>query len=159
MTDREPWKILFRYWRARHLDGRPPARADIDPPTEIPRLAANLMLVEKPENGDYRYRLAGTAIEERARTSLTGRPIGVSAITPTVQAQWRAAFDAVRATPEPKLFVSRISGASIAKFITLMLPLVDGEGRVEMILVGCFFDGQVQPGTKVEGIIPIDIEL
>jgi len=153
----EQWEKLHRYWQSKHIGDRPPARQDIDPPIEIPSLVANLMLLEKTESGDYRYRLAGTAVESRAGVSLTGQRIGVSPITSTLVAQWRAGLDAVWEGCAPKLFVARFAAGVPVNYITLMLPLAAETGMTEQILIGCFFEGYLQPGLKVEGMIPLEI--
>ena len=58
------WQDLYSYWQSKHVDGRPPSRRDIDPPTEIPPLAASLMLIEVIPDG-YHYRLGGSTLRER----------------------------------------------------------------------------------------------
>src|SRR5580693_6483338 len=73
----EPWQELLAYWRGKHVDGRPPARRDIDPVIDIPKLVANLMLADVLEGG-YRYRLGGSAIVARHNQELTGRMAGNS---------------------------------------------------------------------------------
>jgi hypothetical protein len=40
------WEDPYSHWQSKHADGRPPARRDVDPPTEIPHLAANPMLFD-----------------------------------------------------------------------------------------------------------------
>ena len=46
MAEQEAWKQLYDYWLSKHVRGRPPTRQEIDPPVEVPRLIANMMLVE-----------------------------------------------------------------------------------------------------------------
>ena len=58
---KEPWRQLYRYWQSKHVEGRPPSRADIDPITEIPRLVANLMLIDSVGD-DFIYRFVGTEV-------------------------------------------------------------------------------------------------
>ena len=60
------------YWRARAV-GRPrPSRADIDP-VEIPKLLPDVMLVERLDDGRYRYRLIGTENARAQGINATGR--------------------------------------------------------------------------------------
>ena len=40
------WRELYSYWRGRHIEGRPPRRADIDPPIDIPKLLPNLIIFD-----------------------------------------------------------------------------------------------------------------
>ncbi len=49
-----------------------PSRADIDP-TEIPKLLPDVMLVERHDNGRYRYRLIGTENTRAHGVNATGR--------------------------------------------------------------------------------------
>jgi hypothetical protein len=62
----------FLYWR-RKAAGRPmPSRSDIDP-TEISKLLPDVMLVERLDNGRYRYRLIGTENASAHGLNATGR--------------------------------------------------------------------------------------
>jgi hypothetical protein len=75
----------FQYWRSLRDQGLP-NRHDIDP-IEIPELLANVMLLDAVEGGaDFRYRLAGTAVEHNFGASIKG--VSLSAIVqtfPTIQ--------------------------------------------------------------------------
>ena len=155
----EPWRQLYRYWLSKHVGSRPPARSEIDPPIEIPTLVANLVLLAKADDGQYLYRLVGTAVEERAGMGLTGRRIGASSIPSTLMKDWLAGLDEVSTTQKPRLYVSRLPEGVIAKYVTLLLPLVHPDGRTDQILVGSFYDGFVAPGTRAEGMTPIEIDL
>ena len=67
---------LVRYWRGKQVDGRLPARNDIDP-LELRALMGQLFLVDV--SGDpsaWRYSLIGTNIAERAGADGTGKSIG-----------------------------------------------------------------------------------
>lgn len=155
----QPWERLYRYWLSRHVDGRPPARADIDPPVDIPQLAKNLMLLKKTEDGDFYYRLAGTEIEERALMSLTGKKIGVSKITSEVERNWRAGLNATTDEAAPRLYIARLPAGTSAEYVTLMLPLVHPDGTPDQVLVGCFFDGALRSDIQVEGMIALPIDI
>jgi hypothetical protein len=158
MADEERWKELYRYWLSRHVDGKPPSRGDIDPLPDIPRLVPNLMLLEI-EGADYRYRVAGTEIEARADMYLTGRLIGLPETASEMVADWRRALDLTRDDQRPRLYFTRLPDNIIAKYVTLIVPLVDRQGRTEMILVGTFFDQYVTPGTRTLGMEPVEITL
>ena len=158
MADEERWKSLYRYWLSKHVAGRPPSRPDIDPLVDLPRLAANLMLLAV-EGDDYRYRVAGTEVEARAKMSLTGRLIGLPGTHPQVVADWRRALDLARDDHGAHLYYSRMPKNVVAKYVTLVLPLVDRDGRSEMILVGAFYDQYVEPGTRVLGMVPVELVL
>jgi len=158
MAEEERWKELYRYWLSKHVDGRPPSRWDIDPLPDIPRLVSNLMLLAV-EGDDYRYRVAGTDIEARAGRGLSGLLIGMPETLPQVLADWRRALDRSRDDQRAHLYYSRLPDHIVAKYVTLVLPLIDREGRTEMILVGSFYDQYVEPGTRVLGMVPVEITL
>lgn len=62
---------LYDYWLNRR-DGRPvPLRQSIDP-VAIPKLLPHLILVERAEGGDLRYRLVGTRIVDAHGVDYTG---------------------------------------------------------------------------------------
>src|SRR5208283_4153984 len=65
------WRDLYAYWRDHHVDGRPPTRAEIAPPLEIPRLLPNLMLIDIEDEG-FRVRVAGSELTRRAGYDGTG---------------------------------------------------------------------------------------
>ena len=68
---------LLAYWSQQRQGRFAPARRDIDP-VDIPQLLPHVALTEIIHSGDgtaprFRYRLAGTQIEERFGCSLTNR--------------------------------------------------------------------------------------
>ena len=68
------WRDLYFYWRDRHVDGRPPSRADIDPPLDVPKLLPNLIIYDRVD-GDFRVRLAGSEVVRRGGRDATGRKL------------------------------------------------------------------------------------
>jgi hypothetical protein len=62
----------YRYWRSKAADRAMPSRSDIDP-TDIPRLLPDVMLVERHDDGRYRYRLIGTENTRAHGLNATGR--------------------------------------------------------------------------------------
>jgi hypothetical protein len=154
----ERWRELYLYWRARHVGGQPPSRADIDPILDIPRLVANLVLMDI-EGDTYRYRVAGSDIEARAGMALAGRVIGIPNTLPQVLADWRRILDITRDDGKPHLYYSRVPEHLVAKYVTLVLPLIDAAGAVEMLLVGSFYDQYVEPGTQLLEMAPVEITL
>jgi hypothetical protein len=157
MSKEEPWKALHRYWLQKHKDGRPPARADLDPLIEIPSLVANIVLLDLEETS-YRYRLVGTEVAKRAGTDMTGQMVGLAITLPQMRDQWRTALDSVAHNQKPQLFLSKMPEGVTARYVTLMVPLVASSGATEMILAGIFFDGYVPPGRLVPGLSPLDLE-
>src|SRR5271163_2009562 len=110
----EPWKELLVYWQAKHVDGRPPSRQDIDPVVDLPHLAANLLIADVVPEG-YRYRLVGSAIVERHKEKMTGS----SRFKQRVRSQLIESFDAVRDQRKPRLLKT---------------------GEPQKLLVGVFYD-------------------
>ncbi len=83
----EPWRLLHRYWLSKHVAGLPPTRDDIDPITEIPRLVANIMIIDATEDG-FVYRFAGTEVVAHTGQDMTGQHVGLSRKYAGTQAQW-----------------------------------------------------------------------
>jgi hypothetical protein len=157
-SKKDSWEELFRYWRSKHIGRRPPARADLDPLTEIPRLTPNLMIIDI-EDGGYRYRLVGSEITSRFGGELTGKPVGSSAMSEAVRTEWRALLDLVRDEQKPRMMVAKLPPAIEANHLMLILPLVDEHGRTERILVGgFFFNRDYKPGFEADGLMVTEID-
>jgi hypothetical protein len=149
---KEPWRQLYRYWQSKHVDGRPPARADIDPITEVPRLVANLMIIDSVAD-DFIYRFVGTEVVAQTGEDMTGRSAGLSRKYAPIRPTWMAALEAVRVDRQPRLIVYRFGGQSTsARQAVLLLPLHAEPGAVFKILGGAFQDGDFPPGLTIEGV-------
>jgi hypothetical protein len=145
----EPWKELLIYWQAKHVDGLPPSRRDIDPAIDLPHLAANLLLADVVPEG-YRYRLVGSAVVERHKQEMTGKLAGTSQFMQRVTPQLIENYDAVRTEQTPRLVKTGVADAEYAMAETIILPLVARTGETEMLLVGVFYD------RRFDGIDHID---
>jgi hypothetical protein len=145
------WFRIVDYWRSRHVDGRPPSRNDIDPVVDIPDLAKNLMLLDIVPEG-YRYRIVGTALRERLGFELTGRMLADGAASSTIQATWKSAADSVCADLEPRLVISRLAPVLGARQLAIIMPLVDGSGRIENLLIASFHEGEFGSELKVTDV-------
>jgi hypothetical protein len=66
---------LLEYWRARKGGAAMPRRADLDLISDLPRLAAYVLLIEVGEGPRFRYRIVGSALVERAHRDVTGREL------------------------------------------------------------------------------------
>jgi len=136
----DQWKDLLAYWQAKHVDGRPPARLDIDPAVDLPLLAANLLIADVVPEG-YRYRLVGSAVVERHKEEMTGKMAGSSHFLERVRPQLLKNFDAVRDGQKPLLLTTGTSDArDHATAVTLVLPLVAATSETEKLLIGVFYD-------------------
>jgi hypothetical protein len=152
------WEDFYNYWRSKYVDGRPPARADIDPPTEIPQLAANLMIIEIVPGG-YQYRLVGSMLRERLGAELTGKPVGSSGQSESIRREWARLLDLVSGDQKPRMLIApRPAGASLTNLM-LVLPLVDHAGKVEQLLAGAFFSDQYfRPGAAFDEVVIMEID-
>lgn len=145
----EPWKELLEYWRAKHVDGRPPGRKDIDPAIDIPRLAANLLIADIVPEG-YRYRLVGSAIVERHQEDMTGKLAGTSKFLERVRRELIANYDAVRTLQRPKMMNSGAAATDHSSAVTIILPLLGQNGDTEMLLIGVFYDRRFEPIDHID---------
>jgi hypothetical protein len=149
---KEPWRHLHRYWLVKHVDGRPPSRAEIDPITEIPRLVANLMVIDAVED-DFIYRFVGTEVVSQTGEDMTGRGAGLSLKYTSIRAVWLNALNEVKASRQPRLLVYRFGGQSYnGRQAVLLLPLHAEPAGVFKILGGAFQDGNFPPGLAIEGV-------
>jgi hypothetical protein len=153
----ERWKALYRYWLSKHVNGQPPSRGDLDPVIEIPRLIANLMILDVGPGG-YKYRVVGSEIVNRVGMDVTGRSIGSSFSNGAAIGLWRDALDGVVVDRKPRLIFSRIFDAPTAKNVVIILPLVSVGGKVEKILAGSFYNEYFMPGSRIEGIIVQEVD-
>jgi hypothetical protein len=149
------WKQLHAYWLSKHVDGRVPSRADIDPIIDIPQLVKNLILIDVRDN--FTYRLVGSEVVERHGMDMTGRTSGTSGQSPRAIAEWLAAVEYVSQEVKPRLLISRIGASDIARNTMILLPLADREGRIEMLLVGSFYNEHFLRGAYVNDMVAREI--
>jgi hypothetical protein len=147
----EPWRQLHLYWLSKHVDGRPPARADIDPVTEIPRLVANMMIIDADDD-NFVYRFVGTEVVEQAGEDMTGRSVGMSRKYSQTRPTWLAALEFVRQNRQPLLLIHRLGPQTNAREAVLLMPLHAAPGAVFKILGGSFSGGSFPPGPRVDGL-------
>lgn len=144
------------YWHSKHAGKKPPSRADLDPISEIPALVRHLILMDVLPDG-YRYRLVGSEVAARTGRDQTGRYIDREALGPSLFESWVRALDGALRDREPRLLKSRLVGEAGAAILTLVLPLISRDGRPEMILGGCFFEGVADPPLRPNVLEAIDI--
>jgi hypothetical protein len=156
MSERH-WKQLYRYWLSKHASGVIPSRADIDPIIDIPHLAKNLILLDARDN--FTYRLVGSEVVERHGIDMTGRPSGSSSAESRVISAWLAALKYVSHEQKPRLLVSRVGTDEVARNVMILLPLVDREGQIEMVLVGSFYNEHFRRGTHVADLVAQEVQL
>lgn len=135
---------LYSYWSERRGGRRAPARADIDP-IDIPQLLPHIALTEVvlPPNGEeprFRFRLAGTQIEDRFGCALTNRfldELKEGAYLFYVQSLYRQLMAEVLPVYSESSFEAGDSNTLLAK--RLMLPLSDNQQSVNMVLSGVLY--------------------
>ena len=147
----EPWRQLYRYWLSKHVDGRPPARGDLDPVTEIPRMVANLMILEVMPDG-YEYRLIGSEVVALSGVDLTNKRAGSSSRFSAVMDAWLAALDFVKTNAAPRLLFSHLGTEVPATNTVLLLPLHTPDGEKMKILGALFRQGAFDPNLKVKNL-------
>jgi hypothetical protein len=147
----EPWQELYRYWLSKHTAGQPPSRGDLDPVTEIPRLVANLMILEVVSVG-YEYRLVGSEIVTLVGADLTNRPAGSSSKFSAIKTEWIAALDFVRDKRAPRLLFSSLGTQPAATNTVLVLPLRAAAGENMKILGALFRQGAFDAKLNVDNL-------
>jgi len=135
-----PWKNVYRYWSNHRVEGRPPARADLDPMIEVPHLVPNMFLVDVAEDG-FRFRLIGSEIVRRAKHDFTGRVIDRSLLGDETLRSWRRVMRKVAEEKTPVLYVFDPQARNTANAVGLLMPLVNRSGVTEMLLGALFFSG------------------
>jgi hypothetical protein len=151
-----PWEELHRYWLSRHVGGRPPSRAEIDPPIDLPKLAGNLTIMDITPDG-YHYRLFGSAIANRNGREMTGKILSYDRPYPDAIVQFRDALGAVVKTGRPSMLIARLPGATQPDHVLLALPLVQPGGALTQIIAGFFYDSRVDPNAPIQGIEPAEV--
>jgi len=146
MAEQEAWKQLYDYWLSKHVDGRPPTRAELDPPVEVPRLIGRMMLIDVVDGSRFRYRLVGSAIWDRYGFDLTGS--WVEGRVPA-EAEWRKTLQAVHDDGAARLITSPVTDHPDRLHIAIALPLSDAEGGIGQILAATFFAKEVTDSPRI----------
>lgn len=126
----------FDYWHSKCVEGRLPARIDIDP-TEIPRVLPHISLVERDaESGRMRYRLVGSSLVESVGRDPTGRYL--DEVYPDFNASPSKSYrEQVFDMGKPSHRIGRPSLRFTKDFYSierLYLPLAEDGRRVDMVM-------------------------
>jgi hypothetical protein len=130
------WRELYCYWRGRHIDGRPPSRADIDPPIDIPKLLANLIILDRV-GAHCRIRLAGSDVVRRGGRDATGRTLEGDMMSYRRLVMLVEFLERVITTGEPVIYSVARGNDSAFAAIGILLPLTSAEAG--MVLGGVFY--------------------
>jgi hypothetical protein len=122
---------LYRYWLAKRSGRTMPARRDLNP-GDICQLLPYLTIVEKVD-GEFHYRLFGTAAADQLGRDLTGGIVG-SYVGPQSAAALRAVSERVFTAAHPVFATGEFKTASgaIHNMSVLILPLSDDDADVNM---------------------------
>jgi hypothetical protein len=132
------WRELYGYWRGRHVDGRPPSRAEIDPPIDIPKLLPNIIIYDRID-GHFRIRLAGSEVVRRAGRDATGLILDMQMIDYHGIVTLIEFLGRVIATGEPMMYSVARGNDTAFGAIAVLLPLSGADGKPDMVLGGVFF--------------------
>jgi hypothetical protein len=146
---------LYAYWLAKRGDRAMPARSHIGP-GEIRALLPYLTIIDKVD-GQFRYRLHGSAVAREIGRDLTGAIVGSYVSSPQSAAAMRAVCECVFTRAHPVFSTGEfiVKSGSTHNVSLLFLPLSEDGVTVNMAvctLVARFSSG-VKPSTGwLEGI-------
>ena len=146
MAEQEAWKQLYDYWLSKHVCGRPPTRQELDPPVDVPRLIANIMLIDVVEHCRFRCRLAGSSFWDRYGFDLTG--LWIEGRVPA-EAEFRDTLQAVHDDSLARLITSPVADQPDRLHVGIVLPLAGSKGGVDQIMAGTFFAQELADRPRV----------
>jgi hypothetical protein len=123
---------LYRYWLVKRSDRHMPARSDIEP-GDIRALLPYLTILDKAD-GQFRYRLHGSAAAQEIGRDLTGGIVGSYVSTPASAAAMRAVCERVFARAHPVFSTGefQVKPGCTHNMSVLLLPLSDDGATVNM---------------------------
>lgn len=130
-------KRLYADWTVRRRDRSMPARHDFDP-LDLKYALGKLLLVDVRHRPlQFRFRLVGTELVDRAGFDLTGKSLDAYP-NPEFRAYMRQRYTAVVETGRPLRSVQTglfIEGR-IRRYEALLLPLASDGETVDMLMIG-----------------------
>jgi len=129
---------VLAYWSSLRVDGRLPARAQIDP-RRLKTLLPTVSLIDVARDAegrvDYRQRLAGTGLYSVYGCEITGRRLS-DVYAEADAAYWREQLDSVVASGRPAVGCQTITTRSVGAcaLLWMRLPLAKDGRNVDMIL-------------------------
>jgi len=130
----EAGQALWRYWRGLPAQDCVPHRRDFDP-MAIARHLPSISITERLGPGEWRIRLAGTGIRERAGVELTGVNF-LTLIDPARRDLEERRLELLLAHPcgTATLRAGRRVSGLVVQDRTVALPLRDNEGSVRLLV-------------------------
>jgi hypothetical protein len=125
---------LLAYWRGLRADKSDPRLADVDP-VAMGDAVGYAMLLEALPEGDFRYRLYGTRIAERAGFDMTGKRTSKIPTHPSIAAFFGAVYRAAAMRRAP-VFTRHAppSRINVVHWTRLVLPLSGEGGRCDFLV-------------------------
>ncbi|MBL8705340.1 MAG: PAS domain-containing protein [Rhodospirillales bacterium] len=132
-------QALAAYWESKRQGRMAPRRADIDP-GDIRSHMPNLLLLDVLPDGDYRYRLVGTALAAGPGRNATGRRISeVFGDQPEVVRLFTARLDQVVASRAPLFSEGKVywdgDDGKLRHFESGSFPLSEDGETVNIVLL------------------------
>ncbi|HUZ13016.1 MAG TPA: PAS domain-containing protein [Caulobacteraceae bacterium] len=138
-------QLLIDYWRRRSGERRTPARSEIDP-ADFAALAPHVFVVQRDDDGDIRFRIAGEAVIELHGRALQGTSLAslwTAPHRPPLSRALAAALVCAEALVVAAEAPRRPRGDHRAlRLEILFAPLSGPDGRVDRFL------GHYQPLTR-----------
>ena len=126
---------VLNYWTSLKRGGALPCRGDFRPGALVRRLPTMSLVDVGPEDGRFRFRLAGTGLRDAFGEELTGRCLHEIAFGPQLE-EWQAIYAHVAETAAPASGFMPLLWRDRPGVVQawLRLPFADADGRVNMVL-------------------------
>jgi hypothetical protein len=147
-ADKARLRRLLALWEAKRAGRRLPARADFDP-LELKEHLSSLFITEVLPDGDFRYRLIGTAVTRAMRRDITGHRVSESYLEPDAK-PLLALYRKICARREPLWRAGRMrwNDEDYNLFEAVFLPLgADGE-TVDQVLASISFSAETNDAVE-----------
>jgi hypothetical protein len=124
------------YWESKRAGRAMPARRDLDPVLEIPRLVPWVVLVDVLRNPlDFRFRLIGTGIVDRSHANYTGKLFSELPHIGCDSHLWKHRVTVVETGAPLRCEPPYIGGVpGVRRVVDIHLPLSEDGTDVNMIL-------------------------
>lgn len=127
---------FLSYWRGKRGDRPAPLRCELDVLADLPRLASHAFVLEALPDGNFRYRLVGSAIVRTLKRDATNQIVGPELYGPASEALLRAMRTAL-VTGTPHLTRHTLTwGSGSAAAVGMLFCPVSSDGVAVDQLVG-----------------------
>jgi hypothetical protein len=130
-------RFLHSFWAELSGDGRIPLARSIDPLEMRPALGYIALIEPNADASDFRYRVFGSIIATVSGFDMTGRFFSAHPVSAYIGDFHHATYRAVMQRRAPIATTHRPPASqSMTTWTRLVLPLADGEGRINRLLAG-----------------------